>query len=72
LSTNDDEKGGYQPRNLKAGQVRVAQLHLVLVQEVLGDGALHRLPVLELQREALHLAQTFSKLYFDVTDEGHK
>ena len=32
-----------------------AELHLVLVQEVLGHRALHRLPVLKLKGEALHL-----------------
>ena len=31
------------------------QLDLILVEEVLGHGALHRLPVLQLQGEALHL-----------------
>ncbi len=35
--------------------MREAQLHLILVQEVLGDRALHRLPVLQLEGEALHL-----------------
>ena len=43
---------------LEARQVGVAQLHLVLVQEVLGDGALDRLAILELQRERLHLRRT--------------
>ena len=35
--------------------MREAQLHLILVQEVLGHRALHRLPVLQLEGEALHL-----------------
>ena len=35
--------------HLKTRQVREAQLHLVLVQEVLGHGALHCLPVLQLE-----------------------
>ena len=35
--------------DLKTRQVREAQLHLVLVQEVLGHGALHGLAVLELK-----------------------
>ena len=34
-----------------------AKLHLVLVEEVLGHRALHRLPVLQLEREALHLCR---------------
>jgi hypothetical protein len=37
---------------LQARQVRVSQLHLVLVQEVLGHRALDRLAVLQLQWEA--------------------
>ena len=41
--------------DLETWQVWVAQFHLVLVEEVLGHGALDRLAVLELQREALHL-----------------
>ena len=33
----------------------VLELHTVLVEEVLGDGALDGLPVLQLQRERLRL-----------------
>ena len=34
--------------DLEAGQVGESELHLVLVEEVLGHGALHRLPVIQL------------------------
>ena len=43
------------PTHLKTWEVCEPQLDLILVEEVLGHGALHRLPVLQLQREALHL-----------------
>jgi hypothetical protein len=38
--------------------VRVAQLHLVLVEEILCDSALDRLSIVKLEREALHLCGT--------------
>ena len=41
---------------LQTWEVWVAQLHLVLVQKVLGDGALHRLAVVKLEGEGLHLS----------------
>ena len=43
------------PTHLKTWEVCEPQLDLILVEEVLGHGALHRLPVLQLQGEALHL-----------------
>ena len=43
------------PTHLKTWEVCEPQLDLILVEEVLGHGALHRLPVVQLQGEALHL-----------------
>ena len=42
--------------NLQARQVGESQLHLVFVQEVLGDSALHSLTIVKLQGERLHLS----------------
>ena len=43
------------PTHLETWEVCEPQLDLILVEEVLGHGALHRLPVVQLQGEALHL-----------------
>ena len=42
---------------LKARKMGESELHLVLVKEVLGHGALHGLAIIQLQGEALHLSR---------------